>query len=73
MQGPAGSEVCWSIDRRGRELTFRIKRERFEVKTVEGRLLEDGYGYVKIRMFSSNTDASAGRAARAAERQGEGG
>jgi carboxyl-terminal processing protease len=27
------------------------------VKTVEGRLLDEGYGYVKIRIFSSNTDA----------------
>ena len=57
IQGPAGSEVVLVIERRGRELTFRIRREQFEVKTVEGRLLDDGYGYVKIRIFSSNTDA----------------
>jgi len=57
IQGPAGSEVVLVIERRGRELTMRIRREKFEVKSVEGRVLENGYGYVKIRIFSSNTDA----------------
>ncbi len=56
IQGAAGSEVVLVVDRRGKELTFRIRRERFEVRSVEGRVLEDGYGYVKIRIFSSNTD-----------------
>ena len=56
IQGPAGSEVALLIVRRGKELNFRIKRERFEVKAVEGRMLEDGYGYAKIRVFSASTD-----------------
>jgi carboxyl-terminal processing protease len=57
IQGPAGSEVTLVLERRGRELTLRIRRERFEAKSVEGRVLEEGYGYAKIRIFSSNTDA----------------
>ncbi len=57
IQGPSGSEVVLTLDRRGKEITVRIKREKFEVKTVEGRMLEDGYGFVKLRIFSSNTDA----------------
>jgi carboxyl-terminal processing protease len=57
IQGPAGSEVVLVIERRGVEVTKRIRRERFEVKSVEGHLLEEGYGYVKLRIFSSNTDA----------------
>jgi carboxyl-terminal processing protease len=57
IQGPAGSEVVLVIERRGAEMTKRIRREKFEVKTVEGRVLEAGYGYVKLRIFSSNTDA----------------
>jgi carboxyl-terminal processing protease len=60
MQGPAGSEVTLVIDRRGRELTFRIKRARYEVKSVEGRLVEDGVAYIKIRVFSSTTDGGLG-------------
>jgi carboxyl-terminal processing protease len=58
MQGPANSEVQLVIDRHGRDLTFRIKRARYEVKAVEGRLVEPGIAYVKIRVFSTNTDGS---------------
>jgi len=57
IQGPAGSEVALSINRRGRSLTFHIKREKFEVKAVEWRMLADGYGYIKLRVFSSIVDA----------------
>jgi carboxyl-terminal processing protease len=60
MQGPAGSEVALVVDRHGRDLTFRIKRARYEVKAVEGKLLDDGIGYVKIRVFSSTTDGALG-------------
>ena len=56
MQGPAGSEVALVVDRHGRELSFRIKRARYEVKAVEGKLLEPGVAYFKIRVFSANTD-----------------
>jgi carboxyl-terminal processing protease len=60
MQGPPGSEVTLVIDRRGRELTFRLKRARYELRPVEGHLIEDGLGYIKIRLFASNTDALVG-------------
>ena len=56
MQGPPGSEVVLVLERRGRELSFRIRRERYELKPVEGKLV-DGFGYIKIRVFSSTTDA----------------
>jgi carboxyl-terminal processing protease len=39
IQGQAGTEVGLTIVRRGRTLNFRIKREKFEVKVLEG--LED--------------------------------
>ena len=32
----------------------------YEVKAVEGKLLEDGVGYIKIRIFASNTDSALG-------------
>jgi carboxyl-terminal processing protease len=60
MQGPANSEVQLVVDRHGRELTFKIKRARYEVKAVEGRLIEPGIAYFKIRVFSTNTDSSLG-------------
>ena len=60
MQGPAGSEVSMVVDRNGREMSFRIKRARYEVKAVEGKLIEEGVAYIKIRVFASNTDSSLG-------------
>lgn len=57
LQGTAGSEVALTVERRGRELTFHIRREKIEVKAVEWRMLDEGYGYVKIRQFSDITDA----------------
>ncbi len=56
MQGPAGSEVVLVVDRRGRDLTFRIRRARYELKPVEGKMLTENVGYLKIRLFSSATD-----------------
>src|SRR6516225_4728565 len=46
MQGPAGSEVSMVVDRNGREMSFRIKRARYEVKAVEGKLIEEGVAYI---------------------------
>ena len=45
---------------RGRDLTFRLRRSRYELKSVEGRMLEDGIGYVKIRVFAATTDQLLG-------------
>jgi carboxyl-terminal processing protease len=58
MQGPGGSEVTLVVDRRGRELTFRIRRAKYEVKAVEGRMLEDGVGYIKLRVFAAGVDTA---------------
>jgi carboxyl-terminal processing protease len=57
IQGQSGTEVVLVINRRGRSLTFHIKREKFEVKAVEWRMLASGYGYIKLRVFSSIVDA----------------
>lgn len=57
MQGPAGSEVVLVLDRRGREMTFRVRRARYELKPVEGKMLADSVGYIKIRLFAATTDS----------------
>jgi len=56
MQGPTGSEVTLVLERRGRDLTFHIRRAKYAMKSVEGRLLDDGVGYIKVRMFSAGVD-----------------
>ncbi len=71
IQGAAGSEVVLAINRRGRSLTFHIKREKFEVKAVEWRMLADGYGYIKLRVFSSIVDAKVQEGLEDIQRQAE--
>jgi carboxyl-terminal processing protease len=71
IQGAAGSEVVLAINRRGRSLTFHIKREKFEVKAVEWRMLADGYGYIKLRVFSSIVDAKVLEGLEDIQRQAE--
>ncbi|MBC8134039.1 MAG: S41 family peptidase, partial [Deltaproteobacteria bacterium] len=56
MQGPPNSEVVLVVERRGREMTFRIRRARYELKPVEGKLLADNVAYIKIRLFAATTD-----------------
>jgi carboxyl-terminal processing protease len=60
MQGPPGSEVTLVVERKARELTFKIKRARYELKPVEGKLVEGGIAYIKIRLFSATTDGMLG-------------
>jgi len=58
MQGPGGSEVTLVVERRGRDLTFRIHRAKYEVKAVEGHLVEDGVAYIKLRVFAAGVDTT---------------
>ena len=58
MQGPGGSEVTLVVERRGRELTFRIRRAKYEVKAVEGKLLDDAIAYIKLRVFAAGVDST---------------
>ncbi len=69
IQGAPGSTVELGVERQGKTLTFKIKRAKFEVKAVEGRLLEDGYGYAKIRIFSAHTDAKLQETLESLEKQ----
>src|SRR5438045_3111995 len=48
MQGPGGSEVTLVLERHGRELTFRIRRAKYELKAVEGKLIDEGVAYIKL-------------------------
>ena len=58
MQGPGGSEVTLVIERRGRDMTFRIRRAKYEVKAVEGHLLDEGVAYIKLRVFAAGVDGT---------------
>ena len=74
IQGPAGSEVVLVVERRGKPLTFRIRRERFEVRSVEGRAAR---GRLRLRqdphlLVQHRQQAAGGAGGREEEERGQG-
>jgi len=64
MRGDAGTEAVLTILRRGenRELVFNVKRAVIEIQSVRSRVLEAGYGVVRVSQFE---DATAEKMVRA--------
>ena len=58
LRGPAGSKVVLTIER-GEEKPFdvTVTRETIRVTSVRSRMLEPGYGYVRISTFQADTGA----------------
>ncbi|MDP2903683.1 MAG: S41 family peptidase [Methylovulum sp.] len=57
MRGEPGSKILLTIVREGEEtpLKISIARDIIKVKSVKSRMLEKGYGYVRISSFQSGT------------------
>lgn len=57
MRGPRGSEVELTIVREGMRQPFdvKLKRDVIKVQSVRSRVLEAGFGYVRIAQFQANT------------------
>ncbi|RMG27983.1 MAG: S41 family peptidase [Gammaproteobacteria bacterium] len=60
MRGKPGTKITLTIVREGREKPIRITivRDIIRVKSVRSRMLEDGFGYVRISTFQSRTGDS---------------
>ena len=58
MRGVKGTKVTLTIMREGFEKTkeFVIERDIIQVKSVKFKVLDDGYGYVRISQFQEKTD-----------------
>ena len=60
MRGPVGSSIELTVRRRNvkKSLTFNIKRQIIEVKSVEAKLLgnKKNIGYVRLKSFNENSD-----------------
>ncbi|MDX5150886.1 MAG: S41 family peptidase [Acidiferrobacterales bacterium] len=63
MRGKPGSKILLTIIREGHSKPLKIKVERDIIKlhTVKERVLEPGYGYLRITQFQGNTDKSVYR------------
>jgi carboxyl-terminal processing protease len=57
MRGEPGSPIVLTVVREGVEqpLKITITRDIIKIKSVKSRLLEDGYGYLRITSFQSKT------------------
>ncbi len=57
MRGEPGSDIVLTVVREGVDQPLKIKltRDIIKVKSVKSRMLEEGYGYVRITSFQSHT------------------
>jgi carboxyl-terminal processing protease len=64
LRGKAGTRVAVIVERREivEPLTFELTRSNVQVQSVRARLLEPGFGYVRISHFSETTGKEMGRA-----------
>ncbi|WP_428357072.1 S41 family peptidase [Methyloprofundus sp.] len=60
MRGDVGSEIVLTIVRKGKDAPFNVTlvRDIIKVKSVRSRILEDGFGYLRISSFQSPTGAA---------------
>lgn len=59
LRGPAGSKVVLTLVREGRAKPFDVTlaRETIRVTSVRSRMLEPGYGYLRVSTFQADTGA----------------
>ncbi len=64
MRGRAGTEITLTIVREGEEgpLKLTLKRDVIQVQSVKNRILEPGFGYIRITQFQSRTGFNLQRA-----------
>ena len=57
MRGKVGTDIILTVVREGADkpLEITITRDIIKVQSVKGRVLEEGYGYVRISQFQSHT------------------
>ena len=73
MRGRPGTEVVLTIVRKEVDQPFPVTlvREEINVKSVRAKMLEPGFGYVRIRNFQERTGEDLARALRDLYKQGE--
>lgn len=58
MRGPKGSRLSLTIIRKNKDkpLVFNLRREIIKIKTIKNKILEPGYGYVRLALFQESTE-----------------
>src|SRR6185312_13231466 len=73
MRGAPGSPVVLTVVRKEVDtpLTFTILRQEINVKSVRAKMLEPGYGYIRVRSFQERTGDDLARAIKDFYKQGD--
>ena len=73
LRGPAGSSVTLSVRREGKNkpLEIVVQRQTIRLSSVRSRMLEPGYGYIRISTFQADTATDFAQHARALAAQVE--
>jgi len=73
MRGKPGTEITLTIQRKDADslITVTLVREEINVKSVRAKMLEPGYGYVRVRNFQERTGEDLARALKDFYKQGE--
>jgi carboxyl-terminal processing protease len=73
MRGKPGTEVVLTIQRKDVDnlINVTLVREEINVKSVRAKMLEPGYGYVRVRNFQERTGEDLAKALRDFYKQGE--
>lgn len=73
LRGPAGSSVTLSVRREGQSkpLEIVVQRQTIRLSSVRSRMLEPGYGYIRISTFQADTATDFAQHARALAAQAE--
>lgn len=73
MRGKPGTSVTLLVVRKGvdQPIPFTLVREEINVKSVRAKMLEPGYGYVRIRSFQERTGEDLAKALKEFYAQGE--
>lgn len=74
MRGKPGSEITLTVVREGNDKPMEITIERaiIEVESVNSRMLEDGFGYLRISQFQAGTGDEALTAIEGLQQQADG-
>jgi carboxyl-terminal processing protease len=74
MRGLKGTKVTLTIMREGfdKPMEFPLIRDVIQVKSVRSRMLDSGYGYVRIAQFQEKTDEDLTKALRALQEENKG-
>lgn len=74
MRGTKGSKVILTIMRDGfeRPKEFSLIRDIIQVKSVKSRMLENGYGYIRIAQFQERTDEDVTKALKTLQEENKG-